>query len=69
MKKVSKKQEVFREGESDEYNSEVDGQEMDFDTPELNFDITGIRSSKIDYHKQLLGLATKFGNLPEDFEE
>ena len=36
--KGSKKVEIFREGESEEYNSEVDG-DASFDTPVLNYDL------------------------------
>jgi hypothetical protein len=57
---------VFREGESDEYNSEVDGLELD--VPELTYDIEGISHSSSAYHQPLLELVVKFGELPEDFE-
>ncbi len=41
--KGQKKTDVFREGESDEYNSEVDGDELDLEQPMVNYDILGVR--------------------------
>lgn len=48
--KGNKKTEVFREGESEEYNSEVDGEELNLDTPGVNYDILGVRDSKSEIH-------------------
>lgn len=62
----------FREGESEEYNSEVDGHSessLDFDTPELNFDILNVREGKNVLHKPLLALVLKYGGLDADFDD
>ena len=59
---------MFREGESDEYNSEVDGDAVDIDAPEINFDILEINKSSNPYHKTLVNLVMKSCDLPEDFE-
>ena len=40
--KGAKQVDIFREGESEEYNSEVDG-EVELDTDGVNYDILGIR--------------------------
>ena len=47
--KGHKKVEVFREGESDEYNSEVDG-EVEIDENAINFDILSVRFSSSKVH-------------------
>ena len=48
--KGNKKTEIFREGESEEYNSEVDG-DLDLDdTPAINYDILGVREGKNELH-------------------
>ena len=65
----NRKSDVFREGESEEYNSEVDGEDLDLDTPGINYDILGVRESKNEIHQPLLSLIYKFEELPEDFEE
>ena len=59
----------FREGESEEYNSEVDGKSVsfDFDTPQLNFDILDIREGKNALHTPLINLVLKYGDLDEDY--
>ena len=67
--KGPRKTEVFREGESEEYNSEVDGEELNLDTPGVNYDILGVRDSKSEIHNPLMKLIMKFEELPEDFEE
>ena len=65
--KGQKKVEVFREGESDEYNSEVDG-EPSIDTPKVNYDILGCRRGTNLVHKPLVDLILNFEELPEDFD-
>ena len=67
--KGNKKTEFFREGESEEYNSEVDG-DLDLDdTNAINYDILGVREGKNELHLPLLKLILKFEELPEDFDE
>ena len=66
--KGQKKVEVFREGESEEYNSEVDG-EPSIDTPKVNYDILGARSGKNQVHKPLMDLILRYEELPEDFDD
>ena len=67
--KGNKKTEVFREGESEEYNSEVDGEDLNLDTPGVNYDILGVRDSKSAIHQPLMKLILRFEELPEDFDE
>lgn len=67
------KVQTFREGESDEYNSEVDG-EPSFDAPQVNYDILGIRDGKVadkpnELHTLILDLVLKFEELPEDVDD
>ena len=51
LAKDTKKVQAFREGESEEYNSEVDGDDLDIDTQEINYDILDIGDPKNNYHK------------------
>ena len=66
--KGNKKTEVFREGESEEYNSEVDGEDLDLDTQAINYDILGVREGSNELHQPLLKLIMRFEELPEDFD-
>ena len=50
------KADVFREGESEEYNSEVDGEDLNLDTPGCNYDILGVRDGKNEVHQPLVNL-------------
>ena len=61
--------EVFREGESEEYNSEVDGEDLNIDADGINYDILGIREGSNEVHQPLLKLILKFEELPEDFDD
>ena len=54
LAKDKKNIQAFREGESDEYNSEVDGDSIDIDTAEVNYDILEVHDTKTVYHKQTL---------------
>ena len=65
--KGHKKTEVFREGESDEYNSEVDG-EPSLDTPEVNYDLLGMLDKEHELHEHTLGLVMMHEELPDDWE-
>ena len=60
---------MFREGESEEYNSEVDGEDLDIDTNVINFDILGIRDGEHHLHAPILSLVMQFEELPEDYED
>ena len=66
--KGAKQVEIFREGESEEYNSEVDG-ELELDTPGVNYDILGVREGSSQIHTPLLNLILRYEELPEDFED
>ena len=66
--KGAKKVEIFREGESEEYNSEVDG-EIELDTAGVNYDILGVRERTNSIHTPLLNLVLRYEELPEDFDE
>ena len=66
--KGAKHVEIFREGESEEYNSEVDG-ELELDTPGVNYDILGVREGSNQIHTPLLNLILRYEELPEDFED
>jgi len=66
--KGHKKVTAFREGESEEYNSEVDG-DLSFEDNGVNYDILGVRESTNKAHMPLLNLVKRFEELPEDFEE
>lgn len=59
---------MFREGESEEYNSEVDGEDFD-DENQVNYDILGVREGKNEVHAPLLSLIMRFEELPDDFNE
>jgi len=59
---------AFREGESEEYNSEVDG-DMSMEDNGVNYDILGVRDASSSAHKPLLNLVMRFEELPDDFEE
>ena len=65
--KGHKKTEVFREGESDEYNSEVDG-EPSIDTPEVNYDLLGMLDKEHELHEHTLNLVMMHEELPDDWE-
>lgn len=68
--KGEKKTTVFREGESEEYNSEVDGDnEVDLNT--VNYDILTVRSSASKAHTPMLELVLKTvaADLPDDYED
>ena len=60
--------EVFREGESEEYNSEVDGEQFELETPGINYDILSIRDRDNRIHQPLYDQVMKHEELPEDFE-
>mmetsp|Transcript_8654 Transcript_8654/g.10680 ORF Transcript_8654/g.10680 Transcript_8654/m.10680 type:complete len:153 (+) Transcript_8654:1570-2028(+) len=66
--KGQKKTEIFREGESDEYNSEVDG-EPSIDMPEINYDLMGVLDKENDLHESMLKLVEQHEELPEGWEE
>ena len=66
--KGAKQVEIFREGESEEYNSEVDG-EIELDTAGVNYDILGVRERGCQIHTPLLNLVLRYEELPEDFDE
>lgn len=66
--KGHKRGEIFREGESDEYNSEVDGDDFEDDTA-VNYDILGVRDKENRSHKSLVDLIVKYETLPEGWEE
>jgi hypothetical protein len=57
---------MFREGESEEYNSEVDG-DISIDVG-INFDILGVRESQSKVHQPLLAFIMHHEELPDDFE-
>ena len=67
--KGQKKCDIFREGESDEYNSEVDGDDLDLEPPQINYDILGVRDGKDNTHSILLELIDKHEEVPEDLED
>ena len=64
--KGQKKVEMFREGESEEYNSVVDG-DISIEVG-INFDILGVRESQSKVHQPLLAFIMHHEELPEDFE-
>lgn len=66
--KGAKQVEIFREGESEEYNSEVDG-EIELDTAGVDYDILGVRERSNQVHTPLLNLILRYEELPEDFDE
>ena len=66
--KGAKQVDIFREGESEEYNSEVDG-EIELDTAGVNYDILGVRERGCPIHTPLLNLVLRYEELPEDFDE
>jgi hypothetical protein len=45
---------AFREGESEEYNSEVDGDSIDLDIANVNYDILNIYDTESIYHYKIL---------------
>ena len=57
--KRAKVTDKFREGESDEYDSEAD--DVNIDTDALDFDLLKVKDSKNENHNALLALVTKFG--------
>ena len=59
---------AFREGESDEYNSEVDG-EPSIEMPAINYDLLDVKSSKHHIHDDLINLVKGNQELPEDWED
>ena len=63
--KLSPQNECFREGESEDYDSE-DADDIDFDTPVVNFDIVGVKDEAHAFHKTVMNLVAKH---TEDFEE
>ncbi len=67
--KGHKKTDVFREGESDEYNSEVDGDEIDLEQPMVNYDILGVRDGTNEIHSVLIKLVEEHEEVPEDLED
>ena len=67
--KGQNKVEVFREGESEEYNSEVDGEEINVDEFVVNYDILGVRDGECQAHQVVFNLVMKYEELPEDWEE
>ena len=60
--------EIFREGESEEYNSEVDG-ELELENAGVNYDILGVRERSSQIHAPLLNLVLRYEELPEDFDD
>ena len=50
--KKAKLTDQFREGESDEYDSEVDNIEIDTDV--MDFDLLKVKNGKNEYHAELL---------------
>ena len=66
-KKDKHRADIFREGESEEYNSEVDG-EIEVDTG-INYDILGVREGTHKVHTPLLDLVLHYEELPDDFED
>ena len=50
--KKAKLTDQFREGESDEYDSEAD--DVDIDTEATDFDLLNVRNGKNEYHAELL---------------
>ena len=57
----------FREGESEEYNSEVDGEiEIEAESG-MNFDILGVREGDHRAHKAVVDSIFHFEDLPEDY--
>lgn len=63
-----KKNDIFREGESEEYNSEVDG-ELDFEDTGICYDIMNVKAGDNACHAPLLDLIARYEELPDDFEE
>lgn len=47
---------AFREGESDEYNSEVDGDDFNIEAPLINYDILDVRKGEKKIHQNLVKL-------------
>jgi len=54
--KGQKKVDAFREGESDEYNSEVDGDDFNIEAPTINYDILDVRMGEKKIHQTLVKL-------------
>ena len=68
IKKTGKgKVDIFREGESEEYNSEVDG-DISIEDAGINYDILDVKKGENKIHQPLLDLITRYEELPEDFE-
>ena len=66
--KGHRRTEVFREGESDEYNSEVDGEDFD-DENAINYDILGVREGEHRSHNALVDLIIRYETLPEGWAD
>ena len=62
--KKAKVTDAFREGESDEYDSEADDIDVDMDA--LDYDLLRIREGHGEYHAELLALVMKFGGIEEE---
>lgn len=67
--KGQKKVDAFREGESDEYNSEVDGDDFNIEAPTINYDILDVRMGEKKIHKTLVKLVMQHEELPEDWQD
>ena len=65
--KKAKITENFREGESDEYDSEAE--DLDINLEQLDFDLLKVKSGTSVYHQELIHLITKFGGIPEEITE
>lgn len=69
QKGQGKENDIFREGESDEYNSEVDGEPSLDGEPEINYDLLDITGQDHPLHNDLLNLVKNHEELPDDWED
>ena len=57
----------FREGESDEYDSEAE--DIDINLDQLDFDLLKVKEGQSPYHQGLVQLITKFGEIPAEITD